>query len=132
MRDDAPVGRSPDRAADDESDRASTFDDDRLAAVFARARANVARRVSVLRSLTDTLADGRPDEAVQAAAEQQAHTLAGTAGTFGLSRVSELALELEELLAQRTGDHRDACRAQHLTGQMTAALGPGEPDGDRH
>lgn len=127
MRDDAPVAPSPDSAAGGASERPATPGDDRVAAVFTRARANVARRVAVLRALTDTLVPGRLDDAVRSAVRHEAHTLAGTAGTFGLGRISELAAELEELLDGRPAADGDGRRVCDLVRQMAQALARDEP-----
>lgn len=128
MPEDAPpAAERAERAAADAPGPAPAGD--RLAGIMSQARLNVARRVSVLRTVTDTLVAGRLDDAGRAIATHEAHTLAGTAGTFGLTRISELALELEELLHQWADDEPDHCRAGQLVRQMTEALPPGGVEG---
>jgi len=56
-------------------------------------------------------AKGLPDEQ-RAAAHAAAHKLAGTLGTFGLQRGTELAREAEDFLAQERG----TAEAQQLAG----------------
>lgn len=132
MSDDAPpAADSPERAAGDAPDPARSGDGDRLAAIVAQARLSVARRVFILRAVTDTLAAGPLDDGRRAVAKHEAHTLVGTAGTFGLTRISELASELEELLYRWADDEPDHSRAGQLVRQMTEALPPDSPDLDR-
>lgn len=126
MPDDLPGASPPDGAgygAVDDAGREAL-----LAAVFFRARRNVARRISVLVAMTDPRADGALPATARDAARREAHTLIGTAGTFGLDVICELARELEQVLRHDTG--QDRRRAGQLVRQMAAALPPGA-DGDQ-
>lgn len=125
MPDDAPA--AADRAQRATPDAPTAPGGDRLAAIIAQARLGVARRISVLGAVTRTSLAGRMDEADRAVAIHEAHTLAGTAGTVGLTRVSELAAELEDLLYRLADDESDHSRAGQLVRQMTEALPPDRP-----
>lgn len=85
----------PERSADDP--------DDALAAVLAKLavsarQANLARSEVLAEALT-AVADGRLDESQRAAAQQAAHQIAGSAGTFGAYRASAVASSLEAYFA---------------------------------
>jgi HPt (histidine-containing phosphotransfer) domain-containing protein len=74
-----------------------------LDALWARFLPEIRERVSVLHRAAKALADGMLDDCQCAAAQAAAHKLAGTLGTFGLERGTELARELEDLYAQPGG-----------------------------
>lgn len=83
--------------------RASEDPDDALSSVLA-GLADSARQANLARSevLADALravAEGRLTETERAAAQQAAHQVVGSAGTFGVRRASELAASLEEYFA---------------------------------
>ena len=94
------------RSADDPDDALSSV----LAGLAVSARqANLARS-DVLAGALDALAEGRLEEAERAVAEQAAHQVVGSAGTFGAKRASELAASLEHYLGSD-----EATRAAGLT-----------------
>ena len=77
--------------------------DDALSAVLAglaasARQANLAR-AEVIAAALAALADGTLQEEQRLAAEQAAHQVVGSAGTFGARHASELAAGLEERLA---------------------------------
>jgi DNA-binding response OmpR family regulator/HPt (histidine-containing phosphotransfer) domain-containing protein len=72
---------------------------DVLRAVWERGRGDVLRRVTTVEDAVAALLERRLDEAAREAAQRDAHKLAGSLGTFGLERGSELARELEEAFA---------------------------------
>lgn len=78
-----------------------------LALIAERARvANLARTRDVESALLAIAGGEALGEPEREAAERSAHKIAGSAGTFGLSRASRLARELEHFLAGRSfGDH---------------------------
>ena len=76
-------------------------------AIWQRVRGTELDRVAVLESAVAALLSGRLDEDDRALAEREAHKIAGSAGTFGYARASEIARELESILAARRTD-RDA------------------------
>lgn len=67
--------------------------------VWARVRDTVLERVDVLDDAVAALVEGRLDEDIRAEAEQAAHKLAGSAGTFGAAEASGLARRLEHRFA---------------------------------
>lgn len=71
-----------------------------LDALWARFLPEIRERVSVLHRAAKSRADGTLDERQRSEAQAAAHKLAGTLGTFGLERGTELARELEDLYAQ--------------------------------
>ena len=73
--------------------------DDALRAIWERRRAEVIGRLDSIETAVAALLAGGVPEDLRAAAERDAHKLAGSAGTFGFPRASELAAELEQALA---------------------------------
>jgi diguanylate cyclase (GGDEF)-like protein len=106
-------------------------DQSRLAAIMARGRENVTRRVSALDACAGDLVKGSLDEDARIAVAREAHALAGTAGTFGLPEVSELARELEDLLRAWPGDVPAQERGGALIRRIVrrANEGPAQPVG---
>lgn len=70
-----------------------------LQTIFTNSHADFQRRVDTLAQAVDAIGVGNLEEDLRAAAEGDAHKLAGSLGTFGLARGSELARELELRLA---------------------------------
>ena len=75
------------------------------------------RRALTVEAAVAAMALGKLGETLRAAAERDAHKLAGALGTFGLPHGSELARELEESLGAR---QRELPDASHLTGCIAA------------
>jgi HPt (histidine-containing phosphotransfer) domain-containing protein len=73
---------------------------------------DVRERAAVLDSAAKAAADGALSQNIRADARSAAHKLAGTLGTFGLARGTDLARELELLYAGNEGLEGD--KAQHL------------------
>jgi HPt (histidine-containing phosphotransfer) domain-containing protein len=71
--------------------------DDKLAILWQRFRPTILARVDVVEAATTALRDGTRNEASRNIAVDNAHKLAGSLGTFGLPRGSEVASELEHL-----------------------------------
>lgn len=71
------------------------------AEVWARLRDRHLRRVDVLERAVLALMDGELDEELRELAESEAHSLAGTVGTFGLRGGSRLARALEQSFSSR-------------------------------
>ena len=101
-------------------------------------RTNLARCL-VLDSALTALEQGRCTDPVRLEAEQAAHQMVGSAGTFGFPHVSDLAGELEQLLAENgasadgtpanPGDRVDLTRARQLLAQIQAELTSGSAGG---
>lgn len=79
------------------------MNEDPFAAVLARiageARQTNLRRADHLQEALGRLSEGRLDEEGRQQAVRAAHQLAGSAGTFGHQRASELARRVEQFLA---------------------------------
>jgi hypothetical protein len=91
-------------------------------AIWQRVRGTELDRVAVLESAVAALLRGRLDEDDRALAEREAHKIAGSAGTFGYARASEIARELESILAARRTDRDAAMLAGGLVKDLDAAL----------
>ena len=87
-----------------------------LDAMWTRFLPEMRARVSVLAGAARALADGTLNGGQLAAAQAAAHKLAGTLGTFGLERGTELARELEGLYSQPYGSLGKADAARLAAG----------------
>jgi len=85
------------------------------------------QRVATVAGAVEAISVGTLDPALRASAERDAHKLAGSLGTFGLQRGTELARELETSFAPGRAP-MDAGEAPHLS-KCVAAL-RGELDGE--
>lgn len=73
-----------------------------VAELWVRHRPEAEAKVRLLKSLSERLASNDDiDPDTLASARQAAHSLAGSLGTFGFPSASELARELELLIAER-------------------------------
>ncbi|MDP8908266.1 MAG: response regulator, partial [Chloroflexota bacterium] len=68
---------------------------DRLQAIFENNKDDFALRIATLELAVPEMLVGHLDEGLRASAQQDAHKLAGSLGTFGLPRGSDLARKLE-------------------------------------
>jgi diguanylate cyclase (GGDEF)-like protein len=75
-----------------------------LARVWHKYRERIHQQVSLLEQATADLSRKCLEPALREAAEREAHTLAGSLGTFGLSAGSQLAREIEQLMATRSNN----------------------------
>jgi HPt (histidine-containing phosphotransfer) domain-containing protein len=66
-----------------------------LDTMWAKFLPDIRERVNVLELAVAAASAGKLDSALRASAQSAAHKLAGTLGTFGLQRGTELARELE-------------------------------------
>jgi HPt (histidine-containing phosphotransfer) domain-containing protein len=66
-----------------------------LDAMWAKFLPDIRERVDVIAAAADAAATGNLTPELRASAQSAAHKLAGTLGTFGLHRGTELARELE-------------------------------------
>ena len=78
--------------------------------IWNRSRAATLSRVDTIEHAVTSLLTGTLDERERDVARREAHRLAGTAGTFGFQRGSELARELEAAFADPAGLVGDAIR----------------------
>jgi len=77
---------------------------DMLSELWAKSRGHVLARVAAIESAAVASQAGTLSVEQRAAAESEAHKLAGVAGTFGYWDATELAREAEGLLAESVSD----------------------------
>jgi HPt (histidine-containing phosphotransfer) domain-containing protein len=90
-----------------------------------RARVTNLARVEVIAAALDSLHCGVLPEDARHAARHAAHTLVGSAGTFGFAEASQLGRTLEAVLAEADGTEGTQERAQRgleLVAQLRGAL----------
>lgn len=95
--------------------------------IWEQARPSLLGEIDDIDKATSALIEGRLDEDLRAAGERAAHKLAGSAGTFGFHRASEVASDLEVLLASGTdidpgSGRRAAGRAAELRRELDAPV----------
>ncbi|MCU0534624.1 MAG: response regulator [Hydrococcus sp. Prado102] len=66
--------------------------------IWKRFQSRINEQIEILEQATKALLQEFPDRQLREKAEQEAHTLAGALGTFGLTKGSQLARKIEELL----------------------------------
>jgi DNA-binding response OmpR family regulator len=66
--------------------------------IWKRFQSRINEQIEVLEQATQALLQEFPDRQLREKAEQEAHTLAGALGTFGLTKGSQLARKIEQLL----------------------------------
>jgi DNA-binding response OmpR family regulator len=82
-----------------------------LASVWNRFKDKISQQVSVLEQAATNVLSDTLNQELRTQAEQQAHTLAGSLGTFGFSKGSQLARKIEHLLQ---GDSLGTKEGKHL------------------
>ncbi|MDP1848527.1 MAG: response regulator [Solirubrobacteraceae bacterium] len=93
-----------------------------LGKIFRAHKHDFDQRVATVEGAVEAIAAGTLDHALRASAERDAHKLAGSLGTFGLQRGTELARELETTFAAgRTPV--DAVEGLHLSDCVAALRG---------
>ncbi|MGI8730799.1 MAG: HD domain-containing phosphohydrolase [Solirubrobacteraceae bacterium] len=106
---------------------------DGLQAILKTNEADFQRRVTTLEQAVAAIAAGSLHEQLRASAQRDAHKLAGSLGTFGLPRGSDLARELEQRFAlpdgpaQSDGEHL-ANVVGALRGELDAKLADPDPN----
>lgn len=80
------------------------------------------QRVATVEGAVEAISTGTLDHALRASAERDAHKLAGSLGTFGLQRGTELARELETRFAPGRAP-LDAVEGPHLSECIAALRG---------
>ncbi|MBA3746499.1 MAG: response regulator [Solirubrobacterales bacterium] len=106
---------------------------DGLRAILETNKDDFQRRVTTLEQAVAAVAAGSLHEQLRASAQRDAHKLAGSLGTFGLPRGSDLARELEQRFAlpgrpvQSDGEHL-ANVVGALRGELDAKLADRHPD----
>ena len=93
-----------------------------IAEIFERNRPIVAERLGCIRDAARAIADaddGAPDETVMNAGRSAAHKLAGSLGSFGYARGSELAREAELML---TAPDPDGARIAEIADEIERVI----------
>ena len=80
-------------------------------------KAGISDRLAVLEQAAHTLKEGKLDEQLRSTAEQEAHKLAGSLGSFGFAEGSRLAQEIEQMLL--TKNCLDQVQSLHLCELVT-------------
>lgn len=89
---------------------------DALARLWTKFLPEIERRLAVLEDAAQALREGSLSAELRAAAHADAHKLAGSLGTFGLQRGTELARRAELLLAEEIPEgNGENGAAEHLT-----------------
>lgn len=96
------------------------------AALWEASRETAENRVDTIEGAIMALLEGRLDEEARAAAQREAHKLAGSSGTFGFHHASEVARELELFFESRPTAAAGGAHAAGLAETLRASLfGPG-------
>ena len=104
---------------------------DVLAGLWEEFRGTILGRVAVLERADLALRNGGMDEDMRLNAEREAHKLAGSVGTFGFHRGTELARETEHLLQPGTGlGQEQAARLSQLVMALRVELERDRPTAD--
>jgi DNA-binding response OmpR family regulator len=103
----------------------------KIIAVVTQAReafkAQIGDRLTVLQQTAEALGRSHLNEALRNQAEQEAHKLAGTLGTFGLTQASQLAESIEDLLEARPSTQQNADLFQKLVTSLYRELEQSPP-----
>lgn len=78
--------------------------DEKLRELFLKFKPLVDSRLAAIEAAIAAAEQGNASEDLRAAAEREAHKLAGALGSYGLGRASEIARELEQGFAAGTVD----------------------------
>lgn len=96
-----------------------------IRAVWAANRPVYLARLAALEAAADALKSGALDMEARAAAVDEAHKIAGAAGTFGFPEVSAIAKQIEDLLrAEGPLEAADGDRLAGLAAAMRMHLDP--------
>ncbi len=82
-----------------------------VAKVWERYQGCICDRILILEAATTALGAGEMSEGLRTSAHQEAHKLAGSLGTFGIAKGSEIAREIEQIF--QAGVLREG-QTQHL------------------
>lgn len=93
-----------------------------LGRIFRAHKHDFDQRVATVEGAVQAISTGTLDHALRTSAERDAHKLAGSLGTFGLQRGTELARELETTFAPG-GPPVDAIEGPHLSECIAALRG---------
>ena len=114
----------PDQSTKDHVRRAT-------AALWDAARHRTQAQVTLIEDAVTALAAGRLDEDTRAAAQREAHNIAGSAGMFGFHRASATARELETLFKSGLSHRFVTAYAETLVEQLHRSLRSPDPEPGR-
>ncbi|HEV7148926.1 MAG TPA: Hpt domain-containing protein [Pedococcus sp.] len=124
-----PDGTAIEAAPDGEADQRALAAERAMAGAMAgfrdRARATNLARVEVIADALIAMREGALDDDLRVGARSAAHSLAGSAGTFGFAEASELGRALETLLGAVDDPEAPAVRAEggeQLVARLRVAL----------
>ncbi|NJK52567.1 MAG: response regulator [Acaryochloris sp. RU_4_1] len=84
-----------------------------LSAIWARSKEKYGKRVMALEQAVASWRKGKLDAGLQQAAQQEAHTLKGSLGSFGFLKAERLSCEIEQIL--QTGTQFNQAQIEHLS-----------------
>ena len=95
-----------------------------LAGVWRQFQGRVDRQIETLAQAATAIKENRINQNLLALAQREAHTLAGSLGTFGLSKGSRFAREIENLLTSEKLTSEKSLQAQEIKqlGNLVASL----------
>ena len=101
-----------------------------IAGVWEQFKQRVATQVNLIEQATKALSQKKLDDALRQQAEQEAHSLAGALGTFGLPEGTQLAREIERLLQTETLlKPQDVKRLQQQVKALRQVINQHSPNG---
>lgn len=93
-----------------------------IAGVWNRFKGKIGEQVEVLAQAAAALSEGKLTTELHAQAEREAHTLAGSLGTFGFSEGSQVARKIERLLQGIKLGRKDATRLGKLVKSLRTEI----------
>ncbi len=93
-----------------------------IAGVWNRFKDKIAQQVEVIAQAAAALSEGKLTAEQHAQAEREAHTLAGSLGTFGYSEGSQVARKIERLLQGIKLGRKDATRLSKLVKSLRTEI----------
>ncbi|MFB2978161.1 response regulator [Microseira sp. BLCC-F43] len=93
-----------------------------IAGVWNRFKDRIGEQVEVLAQTAAALSEGKITPELHAQAEREAHTLAGSLGTFGFSEGSQVARKIERLLQATNLGRKDAVRLGKLVKSLRTEI----------
>ncbi|MEB3830651.1 response regulator [Phormidium sp. CCY1219] len=90
--------------------------------VWERFKDRIGDRVTTLEQASNALKSGELNSDLHAKAQREAHKLAGSLGTFGFSKGSEIAKEVEQLLRDRPLECEDGLHLSKLVVELRSQL----------
>jgi diguanylate cyclase (GGDEF)-like protein len=99
-----------------------------IAAVWQRFKGRVHEQIAILERAVTALVEGQLDNSLRQQAEQEAHSLAGSLGTFGFSKGSQLARQIEQGLRASSTSSNDGNQLQTWVVALLQEIDQPAPD----